>query len=372
MDLTEDGDQDKPKEVIRKKRKTGSRCIAYGCDNTLYKGFIMHLMPGKMPVGQEHFDNVQKQWITFIGKKRKFEAKDANTYSKIFVCSGHFVREDYEQSQVEMYRRGLRTRPPSLKKCSLPSLNTAEQPFPSDWFLTSPTSLFSLSSPSSSSSSPTGTCSTTTSTSCTVPTPALHEHLPPSSDSPSPLYTSHEPDIPKRSRKESIYIRKRDVDALYIDYVRHADEERAQDILECSKGVQCAVRTVKQCKPPLPPEPEHEDDSDFCSEECSCWEGADCCAHQDHTNSIQESPRSMKRKLEKANDQLFSVRKQLETSQAKAQRLKKKVDSLQEVLKTLKKKNYLTEQGLEMLEKTYDVPAGTTKRFVKSRRKDVT
>ncbi|XP_030836775.1 uncharacterized protein LOC115922292 [Strongylocentrotus purpuratus] len=135
---------------------------------------------------------------------------------------------------------------------------------------------------------------------------------------------------------------------------------------ECSVQL---VQTVKQCKPPLPPEPEHEDDSDFCSEECSCWEGADCCAHQDHTNSIQESPRSMKRKLEKANDQLFSVRKQLETSQAKAQRLKKKVDSLQEVLKTLKKKDYLTEEGLEMLEKICDVPANIKKRFVKSRRK---
>lgn len=154
-------------------------------------------------------------------------------------------------------------------------------------------------------------------------------------------------------------------------------------------------------------EPEEEDDSDFCSEECTCtcWEGADCidgqdcntsvriepledisasmlitvpktprkkcCANHDRTNSIQESPRSMKRKLEKTNDQLFSVRRQLQTSQAKAQRLKKKVDSLQEVLKTLKKKDYLTEQGLEMLEKTCDVPA-RTKRFVKSRSKDAT
>ena len=97
-----------------------------------------------------------------------------------------------------------------------------------------------------------------------------------------------------------------------------------------------------------------------------------CRAEQDHTYSIQESPRSVKRKLDKAYDKLSSMKRRLKTTQAKARRLKKRVVSLQEVVKTLKEKNYLTEQGLEMLEKTCDMPAEIMKRCVKSRSKDVT
>ncbi|XP_063963626.1 uncharacterized protein LOC129268390 [Lytechinus pictus] len=243
MESSENGNQGKPKEG-KKKRKTGTRCIVYGCGNTIYQGFAMHQMPGKMPLGQERFDSIQKQWIAFIGRKRKFDFKDAKQYARIFVCSGHFLLEDYEPTQVEMYRRGLRTRPPSLKAGSSPSLDIAVQPFPSDWFLPSPSSLLSLaSSPPSGTSTADSPHSEFASASCSVPpTPAVN--APPSTDFQSPSLLAHGPDKPKRSRKESIYIRKREADALFIEYARQAEEEQAQDILDRSKGEQCGVRTA--------------------------------------------------------------------------------------------------------------------------------
>ena len=41
-------------------------------------------------------------------------------------------------------------------------------------------------------------------------------------------------------------------------------------------------------------------------------------------------------------------------------------------MKALEEKNYLTEEGLEMLEKTCDMPAEIMKRCVKLKCKDVT
>ena len=75
-------------------RKIGRRCNAYGCSNTSRDGFFVHDMPGKMPSGSERFSPLQKSWVDFIGRKRKFDTKDAKKYQRISLCSGHFTEDD--------------------------------------------------------------------------------------------------------------------------------------------------------------------------------------------------------------------------------------------------------------------------------------
>lgn len=165
--------QDKPKKG-GKKRKTSSRCNVYGCDNTIYSGFIIHYLPGKMPLGQEQFDPLQMKWISFIARKRKFTPKEAKTYYQIYVCSGHFRREDYDESNVMMFQMGLRTRPPLLKKDAVPSVDPAQQPFPTDWFLNSSSSAVSSASSSTSTSPGEGASTSTTSAGCSDVTSEAH------------------------------------------------------------------------------------------------------------------------------------------------------------------------------------------------------
>uniref|UniRef100_UPI00358E1433 uncharacterized protein n=1 Tax=Myxine glutinosa TaxID=7769 RepID=UPI00358E1433 len=92
----------------------------------------------------------------------------------------------------------------------------------------------------------------------------------------------------------------------------------------------------------------------------------------DHTYSINESPRSVKRKLDKMHDKVTSLQKRLKSSQTKSRRLCKKVNTLKSVVKTLKEKNLMPERGIEMLEKTCDVPSEIMKRLVRARHKDAT
>ncbi|KAM9354002.1 THAP domain-containing protein 1-like [Pholidichthys leucotaenia] len=61
-------------------------------------------------------------------------------------------------------------------------------------------------------------------------------------------------------------------------------------------------------------------------------------SHQaDHTYPIFESPRSLKRKMERIQDELVSCQKRLKISEQKARRLTKKVDSLKSVVEELRK-----------------------------------
>lgn len=131
-------DQDPPK---KKKRKTSDRCIVYGCGNQGHNGFFMHELPGKMPANEERFNGHQRKWLSFIGRSRKFDTKDARAYCKIIVCSGHFTKDDYESTDVSMYQNRLRTKPPSLKKDAVPTLDVALHPFPPSWFSLPPSAL---------------------------------------------------------------------------------------------------------------------------------------------------------------------------------------------------------------------------------------
>nr|XP_054752148.1 uncharacterized protein LOC129257776 isoform X1 [Lytechinus pictus] len=114
---------------MAKKKKSGKRCMVYNCGNDAYHGFITHKMPGKMPKSEEDFTEIQKDWIAFIGRRRKFNTHVALKYAKIIVCSEHFLNVDYVEEDVKLFELGLRTTPPSLKADAVPSLDKAKHPF---------------------------------------------------------------------------------------------------------------------------------------------------------------------------------------------------------------------------------------------------
>ena len=97
------GDQHGP---ARKKSKgkgaSGKRCVMYGCSNTIYDGFSVHVMPKN--------ESVRRAWIRFI--KNSVAHFNPNERKCVTVCSGHFDHSQYDQSQLQMFRRGLRSYPP--------------------------------------------------------------------------------------------------------------------------------------------------------------------------------------------------------------------------------------------------------------------
>ena len=85
----------------------------------------------------------------------------------------------------------------------------------------------------------------------------------------------------------------------------------------------------------------------------------------DHPNSTLQSPRTIKRRLDIAYDQVDNLNKKVKTLQQKSRRLSKKVSHLQEVVNTLRKENRVSTNAAEMLSKTFaDVPADMMTRMV--------
>ena len=66
-----------------------------------------------------------------------------------------------------------------------------------------------------------------------------------------------------------------------------------------------------------------------------------------------DSPRSLKKKLHQRDVQLTNVRKCLKTTQQRSQRLKQKVLTLESLMKELREKDLLSQNGEEMLEKSF-------------------
>lgn len=84
----------------------------------------------------------------------------------------------------------------------------------------------------------------------------------------------------------------------------------------------------------------------------------------DHSYSLQESPKAVKRKLTEALDHIDNLQKMLKTTHQKSRRLQK-VTSLQEVVKSLKEKQFVSDNGAEMLSKTYsDIPSEMLERIL--------
>lgn len=103
------------------------------CSNTADRGAFIHELPGPArrtsASGAVIWTKLQQDWIRFIKGSRVLDPK---TYTHIFICSAHF-----DESQVQMYRLGLRKKPPQLKPEAVPHLKAtaARHPFPPEWFV---------------------------------------------------------------------------------------------------------------------------------------------------------------------------------------------------------------------------------------------
>ncbi|XP_011662222.2 zinc finger and BTB domain-containing protein 17 [Strongylocentrotus purpuratus] len=119
-----------------KRRYSGFRCMSGGCCNTAYDGYFVHNMAGAMPIEGTSFTTTQLAWVDFVSQMRpEFDREVARTYKRISLCSGHFREEDYESTQLKMYKHGLRSKPPQLEKDAIPTIYVAKQLFPPDWFV---------------------------------------------------------------------------------------------------------------------------------------------------------------------------------------------------------------------------------------------
>ncbi|XP_041455972.1 uncharacterized protein LOC121408543 [Lytechinus variegatus] len=117
------GSEDVPSKKV--KHVGGNRCVLYGCSNTMYDGFAIHEMPKQ--------GSIKRVWVNFI--QLRLKGFHANKRVHVHVCSGHFEREQYDQSQVMQYKYGYRKLPPRLIPNAVPRLHQAVQSFPDDWFV---------------------------------------------------------------------------------------------------------------------------------------------------------------------------------------------------------------------------------------------
>eukprot|EP00057_Strongylocentrotus_purpuratus_P024709 XP_011679183.1 PREDICTED: uncharacterized protein LOC105445381 [Strongylocentrotus purpuratus] len=264
----------------RRRRRSGLRCLAGGCSNTAYDGFFIHLLarPGGAPTESTRFTTHQKAWIDFIGRKRKFDCKLARTYKRIVLCSGHFREEDYESTQMRMYKHGLRTKPPDLQKGAIPTIDVAKQPFPPEWFdplqvANQPSIGNILSSPACTTSSPASAIPSPATPVPSVPSPQdqgqdadvdldlqaqLQEEAELNEEPTLPSNanlsgttsgsTSSSSYLKRSTTRQSMYIMKKELQAIRKEYAEKAETdkalERAKEILERSKGEQFSVKMV--------------------------------------------------------------------------------------------------------------------------------
>ncbi|XP_072168561.1 uncharacterized protein [Diadema setosum] len=210
--------------------------MVYGCSNTYQDGYFMHNMPGKMPGENENYSAHQKAWLNFIAKKRKLETKDFLRYQKISICSGHFTLEDYKTTEVQMFRRGIRSKTPSLNPEAVPTVVDAVHPFPPSWFIPA-----ALASPL-----PVAETASTSSSGLSYSREAAQmdeaEHPSEAGQRSSGTKSSSL----KRKRSDSNYIRRQEVNLICSEHDRKVEgdlaRERAKDIFDRSKGEQCSVK----------------------------------------------------------------------------------------------------------------------------------
>ena len=69
----------------------------------------------------------------------------------------------------------------------------------------------------------------------------------------------------------------------------------------------------------------------------------------DHDYQITQSPKTLKKQLEKSHDKIISLRKELKTAQQKSRRLKKKVTALKAVVKQLRQRHLISSDCKELL-----------------------
>ena len=105
----------------------GNRCVMGECSNRNREGFSLYSVPSQPA-------SVTSKWVTFISGTRKFKLSDYA--GKVYICSGHFNRDQFEETDVRMYKQGLRKMAPNLKPNAVPKLKRDKvlNPFPPDFF----------------------------------------------------------------------------------------------------------------------------------------------------------------------------------------------------------------------------------------------
>nr|XP_054770488.1 protein phosphatase 1 regulatory subunit 12B-like [Lytechinus pictus] len=242
--------------VPKKKAKPegGCRCVVGGCSNTNYDGFSIHELPKQK-------GSVRNGWINFIKLKRaRF---NANERVRVHVCSGHFDRTQYDETQVMMYQMNIRKLPPRLKPTAIPHIHKAIQPFSPDFFVqesatttttsstvvtttaTTTATTFSISTMSNMPSSASCSYSTLdpvpTATISKLARPVLsisgtkEETSADASTSTTLTDANNRPGKNPLKRRLSVYCRKKDVQRITEEYEQKQIEEEAQERLRKEK-----------------------------------------------------------------------------------------------------------------------------------------
>ena len=88
----------------------------------------------------------------------------------------------------------------------------------------------------------------------------------------------------------------------------------------------------------------------------------------DHAYSVSNSLRILKHKLVSTQDHVTVLKKRLKNEKKKVCRLQKKVIMLKTVVKDLKDKKFLSEQGLNVVQTSSDIPSELLKRLAKNKK----
>ena len=74
---------------------------------------------------------------------------------------------------------------------------------------------------------------------------------------------------------------------------------------------------------------------------------------QDHSYTVTQSPRSLKRRLDEALEEVVRLKKKLNVRAVQKSRLKKKVESLDTIISDLKSKRKISSERAEELESSF-------------------
>ncbi|KAL3245391.1 hypothetical protein MRX96_046956 [Rhipicephalus microplus] len=86
----------------------------------------------------------------------------------------------------------------------------------------------------------------------------------------------------------------------------------------------------------------------------------------DHSYAVLDTPRTLKRRLDKCTSVAEGVKKRLKLSQQRERRLKTRVASLSEIVDDLRQKQLVSEDACKMLEKCFTgVPLEVMQRILK-------
>ncbi|XP_071498945.1 uncharacterized protein [Diadema antillarum] len=237
--MADDGGSAGTKNAGKKKKTSGDRCMVMNCSST-HRNAIVHSMPVATSTGSR-LSPIQMAWIHFIQQHRVFDHRQVK---HINVCSLHFDDDQYDQTQLQMYRMGLRKLSPTLLPHSIPHIFRKDNV------------IVNQSAPCSSSSvHPDSTSSETDAELQKTTQPSDHHVQDLGQDvcGPSKASTSSTSSLTSGSgmlgnirkrhqRRSTSYQRMKEIKEITMEYGRKAAEERtkdlAKDILERSKGNQ--------------------------------------------------------------------------------------------------------------------------------------